>query len=52
MPDYLLGEWEYANALAGLPILDAIVEMLVEKGVLIPPEGGLGAEGCWMSVER
>ena len=32
--------------------MDAIVEMLVEKGVLIPPAGGLGAEGCWMSVER
>lgn len=52
VPDYLLGEWGFANDLASLPILDAVVECLIEKGVLTPPEDGIGAEGCWMSVEK
>ena len=51
VPDYLLGEWRLANTLASLPVLDAVVECLIEKGVLTPPEDGIGAEGCWMSVE-
>ena len=52
VPDYLLGEWRLANSLASLPIFDAVVECLIEKGVLTPPEDGIGAEGCWMSVEK
>ena len=52
VPDYLLGEWRLANNLANMPILDAVVECLIEKGVLTPPENGIGAEGCWMSVEK
>ena len=52
LPDYLLGEWEFANRLANMPIVDAVVECLIEKGVLTPPEDGIGAEGCWMSVEK
>ena len=52
VPDYLLGEWRLANSLANLPILDAVVERLIEKGVLTPPEDGIGAEGCWMKVEK
>ena len=52
IPEYLYGEWRFANILAGSPILDAVVECLIEKGVLTPPEDGIGAEGCWMSVEK
>ena len=52
VPDYLLGEWRLANMLANMPILDGVVECLIEKGVLTPPENGIGAEGCWMSVEK
>jgi len=52
VPDYLLGEWRLANNLASMPILDAVVECLIEKGVLTPPEDGIGAEGCWMMVEK
>ena len=52
VPDYLLGEWRLANILASMPILDAVVECLIEKGVLTPPVNGIGAEGCWMSVEK
>ena len=52
VPDYLLGEWRLANLLANLPVLDAVIESLIEKGILTPPENGIGAEGCWMSVEK
>lgn len=52
VPDYLLGEWRLANRLADLPVLDAVVEALIERGLLTPPEDGIGAEGCWMSVEK
>lgn len=52
VPDYLYGEWRFANILAGMPILDAIVEHLIERGILTPPENGIGAEGCWMYVKK
>ncbi len=52
IPDYLYGEWRFANILANAPVLDAVVECLIEKGVLTPPEDGIGAEGCWMSVKK
>ena len=45
-------EWGYANILANLPTTDALVELLIEKGILVPPEDGIGAEGCWMFVEE
>ena len=52
LPEYLWGEWAYANTLASLPVLETVVECLIEKGVLIPPENDIGAEGCWMSVRK
>ena len=52
VPDYLLGEWSLANSLANMPVLDFVVEALIEKGLLTPPEDGIGAEGCWMSVAK
>ena len=52
IPEYLLEEWRFANTLANLPVLDAVVECLIEKGILIPPKDGIGAEGCWMSVKK
>ena len=52
LPEYLWGEWAYANTLANLPVLETVVECLSEKGVLIPPENDIGAEGCWMSVRK
>lgn len=52
VPEYLHGEWKLANNLASMPILDAVVEVLIEKGILTPPEDGIGAEGCWMSVMK
>lgn len=52
VPDYLLSEWIFANTLAALPVTDSVVEVLIEKGILVPPEDGIGAEGCWMGVEK
>ena len=52
IPDYLMSEWDFANSIANFPILDAVVECLIEKGVLTPPENGIGAEGCWVSVQK
>ena len=52
VPEYLYGEWSFANELASLPVHDALVESLIERGLLTPPENRLGAEGCWMSVEK
>ena len=52
IPEHLLGEWSFANSLANMPVLDAVVEALIKKGLLTPPENGVGAEGCWMCVEK
>ncbi|MBE6570059.1 MAG: RNA polymerase sigma factor [Ruminococcaceae bacterium] len=52
IPDYLLGEWEFANTIASLPMIDVLLETLIEKGLLVPPENGIGAEGCWMIVQK
>lgn len=52
VPDYLLGEWRFVNRLANMSVLDSVVEILIEKGILTPPEDGIGAEGCWMSVAK
>ncbi len=52
VPGYLYGEWRLANMLARMPVLNTVVECLIEKGVLIPPKDGIGAEGCWMSVKK
>ena len=52
IPDYLWTDWSLATCLANMPILDTLVEYLIEKGVLTPPENGIGAEGCWMSVQK
>ncbi len=52
VPNHLLSEWRFANQLANMPVLDSVVESLIEQGILIPPEDGIGAEGCWMSVMK
>lgn len=52
VPEHLLGEWKYANRLAAQPVLDALLDALVAAKALTPPENGVGAEGCWMCVEK
>lgn len=51
VPPYLLAEWPFANDLADFPVFEKVAEELIGKGVLTAPEGGIGAEGCWMSVD-
>lgn len=50
VPDYLISEWWAVVDIARMPMVHSITEALVERGILIPPEDGIGAEGCWMSV--
>lgn len=52
VPTYLLGEWKFANMLANMPVLDSVLESLIEQGILVPPVDGIGAEGCWISVMK
>ena len=52
LPSYLMGEWERVNNLAGLPLLDLIAEELINKGIIIAPKDGIGAEGCWGIVSK
>ncbi len=52
VPEHLIGEWEWVNALASQPVQDAVIDYLIEKGLLTPPENGIGAEGCFLSVEK
>jgi hypothetical protein len=52
LPSHLIAEYRYANALAALPIFDTLIEALIDEGLLIPPENGIGAEGCWMITKR
>ncbi len=50
--EHLLGEWMFANALVSAPLIDELVEILISRGLLIPPEDGIGAEGCWITVQK
>ena len=52
VPEHLLGEWKFANDLAALTVLDALIEHMIKMGLLTPPENGVGAEGCWMGLEK
>ena len=52
VPEHLLGDYRYFNSLASLPVLDTLVEALIQRGLLVPPENGPGAEGCWMRVDK
>ena len=52
IPAHLLGEYPFANMLAGIPVNDSIIETLIAKGLLTAPENGVGAEGMWMQIEK
>ncbi len=52
IPEHLENEYEmYARLIAGIRMLDALVEECIKECVLTPPENGVGAEGCLMDVE-
>ena len=52
VPHHLFGEWRHTNTLAAAPMIDALVEEMINKNILTPPDDGIGAEGCWMSVAK
>lgn len=52
IPEHLRGDYMYLNFLASLPVLDTLVESLIDKGLLTPPENGIGAEGVWMHIRE
>ena len=49
---YLLPEWLFVNTLANSPVLDTVVEDLIAKGILVPPQDGIGAEGYWINLSK
>lgn len=50
--EHLMEEYMFANDIASVPLLNTLVEEMIQKGMLVSPENGIGAEGCWMSVEK
>ena len=52
VPEHLMSEYTFANGIAEMPLLNVLVDEMIEKGMLVLPENGIGAEGCWMSVEK
>lgn len=52
VPEHVLGDYRRANSLAALPILDTLIDALIDKGFMTPPANGIGAEGCWLALEK
>lgn len=52
IPAHLFEEYRFVNELACLRLADALIDVLIEEGLLTPPENGTGAEGVWMSVTK
>lgn len=52
LPEHLIPEYVHGNSLAAMPVLDTLIEFLIERGLLTPPENGRGAEGVWMYLEK
>jgi len=52
VPEHVLGDYKRANGLAAMPILDSLIDALIEKGFITAPENGVGAEGCWIALKH
>lgn len=52
LPEHLLPEYPKVSTLASAGVFDAVFHHLLDCGLLELPENGLGAEGCWMTVEK
>lgn len=52
VPKELHDAYGFYNVLANMPVLDTLVEELINRNLLVPPENGVGAEGCWLTVEK
>ena len=52
VPEHVLGDYHYANRLAQMPILDTLIDVLIDRGFMTAPENGVGAEGCWLALKK
>ena len=52
VPEHVLGDFKRANGLAAMPILDSLIDALIDKGFMTAPENGVGAEGCWLALKH
>ena len=52
LPAHLLPCYQMVARLASTSIVEIIFDDMVRRGLLELPERGIGAEGCWMSVEK
>lgn len=52
VPEHVFGDYRLANSLAGMPVLDTLIDALIEKGLMTAPENGIGAEGCWLALRK
>jgi len=52
VPEHVLGDYKQANGLAAMPILDSLIDALIDKGFMTAPENGVGAEGCWLALKK
>jgi hypothetical protein len=52
LPAHLLPYYQKVAHLASTSIVEIIFDDMVRRGLLELPERGIGAEGCWMSVEK
>lgn len=52
IPAHLQDDYWLVNILANLPVFEMLMEALIEKGLLTPPENGVGAEGVSMIVTK
>lgn len=52
VPEHVLGDYKRANGLAAMPILDSLIDALIDKEFMTAPENGVGAEGCWLALKK
>ena len=52
IPAHLLEDYWLVNSLASMTLTGTLIDALIEKGLMTPPENGVGAEGLWMNVTK
>ena len=52
VPEHVFGDYKMANRLAAMPLLDTLIDTLIDKGFITAPENGVGAEGCWLALKK
>ena len=52
VPEHVLCDYKRANVLASMPVLDTLIDALIDKGFMTAPENGVGAEGCWLALKK